>query len=155
TKSRLVVIDPFNAHISGVSRYSDNIRRVLNPLRRMSRQYDTAFIIVEHITKKSKTVLGAIGGSGSGLAAAARMVFLFGHNPDDSDHGVLCNVKASLRDTARPLDFEFDVVETDKVGSVPLLLAQGEIDFNPEKLVRGAGEKGKRGRKPEKRAKAA
>lgn len=155
TDTRLVVLDPFNAHLSGVSRYSDNIRKVLNPLRRLSRQYDCSFLVIEHLLKKSKSVLGAIGGSGSGLAAAARMVYLWGRNPEDTDHGMLCNVKASVCQQRKPFAFEFDTTDTKEVGEIPLLLPQGEVEFDVEKLVKGGpGENGKRGRKPEKRAAA-
>ena len=65
-KIDLLVIDPFAAHLGGgVSRHSDNIRAVLNPLTELLEATKCACIIIEHALKRVPIhgdPLNAIGG---------------------------------------------------------------------------------------------
>lgn len=155
----LLVMDPMAAHLSrGVSRHSDNIRQVLNPLAELIEETRTGVVIVEHVLKrvsKNGHPLGAIGGSGSGLPAAARMAYLFGTDPSDLDRRVLASVKSNIRDTPKAMAFEVDAMEMDDVGDVPyLILADDSLDFDPMRLVVTESGGGKIGRPPDKRAAA-
>lgn len=156
---RLVVLDPFAAHLgSGVSRHSDNVRQVTTPLKELGGKYGTTFLVMEHALKrvaKNGHPLAAIGGSGSGLPAAARMAYIFGTDPEDSERMVLANVKSNLRERPKAFAFEVDVEEMDVVGEMPSLVVQGETTFDPMRLLQTKATDAKPGPKPDKRAAAA
>lgn len=160
-KIKLVIMDPMAAHLSGTSRFSDRIRDVLNPLTKVIEETGTAVVIIEHALKRVKKdshPLDAIGGSGSGLAAAARMAYLFGVDPEDDERRVLAPAKANLRQRPNAVEFEVDVDEFPIVGDVPSLQYIGEKDegFQATALVStaAANESGGLGRRPDKRAAA-
>jgi hypothetical protein len=164
---RLVVMDPFAAHLSkGVSRFSDSIRDVTSPMSKLAEQTGCTFLIVEHALKKVQKnahPLAAIGGNSSGLPAASRVAFVFGRDPDDSDRRILATVKCNLREMPKALSFETDTDDIEikpingkpEVIEMPLLVVQGETEFDAKRLLGDSGEPGKVGRKPEKRAQAA
>lgn len=154
----LVVIDPFAAHLSnGVSRHSDNIRNVLNPLSELLEATGAAMVIVEHVLKRVPQTghpLQAIGGSGSGVVAASRMAFLLGIDPADEDRRVLAAVKHNICEKPRALAFDIDTETIEEVGDVPMLVFDSEVDFDAMRLVQ-TSQPGKVGRPPDKRAAAA
>jgi putative DNA primase/helicase len=155
----LIVMDPFAAHLSGVSRFSDQIRDVLNPLTEAIEETGTSIVIIEHALKRVKASghpLDAIGGSGSGLPAAARMAYLFGVDPNDDERRVIAPVKSNLREAPKALAFELDVEELPIVGETPSLVFQEEYDaFDASRLVVIDANDNKVGRRPDKRAAAA
>jgi putative DNA primase/helicase len=160
-KIDLIVMDPFAAHLGGkVSRHSDNIREVLNPLTSMIEETNTAVLIIEHALKRVPAnghILNAIGGSGSGLPAASRAAFVFGIDPDDEDKRVLAPAKFNIGPSPKALAFDVDTEDLDVVGDVPYLEVSGEMmAFDPMRLFadQKKGET-KVGRPPEKRAQAA
>lgn len=152
---RLIVMDPLAAHLTnGVSQYSDSIRKVTNPLSAMCERTGCSVIVVAHALKKvgkNAHPLSAIGGSSSGLPAAARMAFLFGVDPDDADRRILCSVKANVRTKPKPLAFETSTTEIGLVGEVPNLVVQGECEFDPLRLLSDSGEPTTVGRRPDKK----
>lgn len=156
----LVVIDPFAAHLGGgkISRHSDTIRSILNPLTDLMEETGVSILIVEHALKRvsqNAHPLTAVGGSGSGLPAAARMGYLFGVDPADNDKRILACVKSNLRELPKALAFEVDTVSLDVVGEVPALVQQGECVFDPIRLVATDRRSSSvRGRPPDKRAAA-
>lgn len=155
----LVVLDPIAAHLGrGVSRHSDNIRTVLNPLSEFIEESRTAVVMVEHVLKrfgKNAHPLAAIGGSGSGLPAAARMAFILGVDPDDDDRRILACVKSNIRDAPKAVAFQVDSTDLDEIGDVPyLLLEDEEVDYDPLRLL-VIETSGRTGRPPDKRAAAA
>lgn len=155
----LVCMDPFAAHLgSGVSRHSDNVRSILQPMSELAEATGVSFLITEHALKRVAAnghPLAAIGGSSSGLPAASRMAYVFGVDPADADRRILCNVKSNLRDAPKALAFDTDSDELDIVGEVPALVVDKEITFDAKRLLTQDGEPGKVGRKPDKRAAAA
>lgn len=154
---RLVIMDPFNAHLSGVSRFNDAIRKVTSPLAKLADQTGCAIVIVEHARKDigpKVHPLAGIGGGGSGLVAAARMGFVFGTDPEDRDRKILCTVKSNIRELPEPVAFDVDVdTEQDTIKEVPMLLYTGETAFDARRLL-ASQEAGTPGRKPDKRAEA-
>lgn len=154
---RLVVMDPFAAHLQGVSRYSDSIRRVLTPLTKLAEQTNCSILVIEHALKRvanNAHPLSAIGGNSSGVVAAARAAFVFGKDPNDDDRRVLACVKLNVREMPKAVAFEIDTDEFSVVGEIPSLLMQGECEFDPKRLLTTDAD-GKPGRKPDKRAAAA
>jgi len=152
---QLVVIDPFSAHLVGVSKHAENIRKVTNPLSGLAEDTKCSMLIIEHALKKvapDAHPLAAIGGSSSGLPAAARAGFIFGVDPDDSDRRILGVAKLNLRDKPKALSFDTDVKELGMLGDIPFMALQGETDFDVRRLLAGGGAPGKVGRRPDKRA---
>jgi hypothetical protein len=158
-KIDLLVIDPFAAHLGGgVSRHSDNIRAVLNPLTELLEATKCACIIIEHALKRVPVhgdPLNAIGGTGSGLPAAARMAFMFGIDPSDDDHRMLCCVKANIRAKPKAIQFVMDTEEMPRIGPVPHLVYDDEVEFDAMRLFDGRHRRGVVGRPADKRQQAA
>jgi len=155
----LVVIDPLASHLSGgISRHSDNIRQVTDPMEPILSHTKCAVLIVEHVLKGTKgrdaDPLSMIGGPGSGLVAAARAGFLLGVDPGDPDRRVLACVKLNIRERPQALAFEVDTWEHPQVGTTPLLTFDEELAaFDPISMF--TKRKGTIGRPPDKRAAAA
>jgi len=155
----LTILDPLSAHLNqGVVKTTDSIRKVTTPMQKLADRTGCAFVITDHVVKNVRAnshPLSAIGGASSGLPAAARMAFLFGKDPGDGDRMILAPVKHNLRSEPPALEFEQDTTEVPIAGDQPLLINQGECEFDPMKLVvRERGGKRGRGRPAEKRADA-
>jgi AAA domain len=138
----LVIIDPWIAHVQGKG---GNARALLNPLKGVIEEYGCAFLIIEHVLKKIPRdggVLAALPGGRSGLPAACRMAFVFGVNPSDIEHRVLCHIGGNLTDDLKPMTFTIDTDEVvvtdvktgvDKPREFPFLEFDGEMEeaFDP------------------------
>lgn len=154
----LVVMDPLASHLSnGISRHSDNIRTVTDPLAELIEKTKTSVLVIEHTKKTSQREtepLHMIGGTGSGLTAAARAAFLLGIDPQDDDRRVLACVKLNVREKPAALAFEMDTFDHKRVGIQPLLVFDEELaSFDPMLMYRKA--RGTIGRPPDKKAAAA
>lgn len=156
---KLIVMDPFASHLShGISRHSDNVRQVLGPLKDLCDATGVAILIVEHVNKrvpKNGHPLMAIGGTGSGLPAAARAAYVFGIHPEDDEQRVLCMAKFNIGPTPKPLAFTVDSDFTEHGVDAPFLEIEDELPgFNAMRLFEEPGKEGANGRPPEKRAAA-
>jgi hypothetical protein len=160
----LVIIDPVAAHLTGgISRHSDSIRMVLNPLQELAEMTDCAIVFIDHALKRVQATghpLDCIGGSGSGLPAACRSAFVFGSTPEDDDGRYLCTVKMNLREWSKTeaIRFEMDTVKLDvgdKQVVAPFLeLDDLDCDIDPMRLFEKRTVNGKVGRPPDKLAAA-
>ena len=158
----LVVLDPIAALLNvGISRFNDSIRLVSTPLAELAERTGAGVILIDHANKHVTAgahPLQAVGGGGSGLPAAARMVFLAGQDPRDEERIVLACVKATACETPPAIGFRLDSATFADAkgaeGSAALLLAEdGEFAFDARTLL--GGEPGhKSGRPPEEREKA-
>lgn len=160
--TQLVILDPVAAILGrGVSRFSDSIRKVTNPMQEVSEQTGVTWVAVDHTLKKAPkdaAPLAAISGGGSGIAAASRAAFLFGKDPADGDVRYLAAVKGNTRpDGEDALVYELDVAEVNlddgKVDGFPYLLAQGTTQIDPALLLEKP-DNDTPGRPPSKRAAA-
>lgn len=155
----LIVMDPFASHLSGgISRHSDNVRMVTDPLNELLERTGCACLIVEHALKRIPQgggPLNAIGGSGSGLPAASRAAYVFGTDPDDEERRILAPAKCNVAERPLAMAFEMDAEENAKVGDVPILLFDQELTvFDPMRLFAREQRTGKIGRPADKRADA-
>jgi putative DNA primase/helicase len=130
-QAALVVLDPVAAFL-GVSIFNDQeVRRALMPLTEIAEATGAAILLVSHTVKSISSrahPMDAIGGSGGGLRAAARMVHLFGPGEDD-DEVRLSLVKTNVsRNDIPSYVFELDVREFDDVDPVPYLIEVGESE---------------------------
>jgi hypothetical protein len=116
-KVDVVVIDPLASHLSGnVSRGSDSIRQVTDPLVAFCEQTGIAVIVVDHTIKRvsrGQDPLSAIAGGGSGMPAVARLGYLVGVDPDTDADRILCHVKHNICSPRAAMRFELDVAEVD------------------------------------------
>jgi putative DNA primase/helicase len=155
----LIVMDPVARHLSGgISRHSDNIGSVLKPMTDLIEVTGTSVLLVEHALKrvpKSGHPLDAIGGSSSGLPAAARAAFVFGRDPADDDRRIIAPAKFNLGEWPMAMAFELDTQELDKVGEIPYLLFDEEMEYDAMQLFATRQQPGKRGAPNDKRAAAA
>jgi len=128
-RAELVVLDPVAAHLS-VSIYNDqDVRRALSPLQVIAEETNAAILLVSHTIKRPAQgghPMDAIGGSGGGLRAAARIVYLFGRNPEDTDELLLVCLKSNIGPEPATFAFEVDVHEFDDVGEVAYMRELGE-----------------------------
>jgi hypothetical protein len=159
-KVDLVVMDPFASHLSGgISRHSDNVRQVLGPLTKLIESTGTAVLIIEHALKrisKGGDPLQAIGGSGSGLPAAARAAYVFGVDPDDEERRIMAKAKFNIGPSPKAMAFEVDTELLDVVGEVPFLSVDEELmAFDAMRLFDTKNQPNKVGRPPDKRSAAA
>jgi hypothetical protein len=141
----LIVVDPFNAHLSnGISRFGDNVRQVLTPMARLLETTQCALVIVEHALKGTK-------------ARSHRAAFVFGRDPDDMEKRVMAPAKFNLGLWPKAMSFDLDVEDIDEVGDVPFLMADEELDaFDPMAMLAAVPQQTSGvGRPPAKRAAAA
>lgn len=126
----LVVIDPIAAFL-GVSIYNDQeVRRALMPMTDVAEETEATIFLSSHTVKAISArahPMHAIGGSGGGLVAAARIAFLFGPG-EEKDEVRLSVVKSNITRLDIPsFVFELDVYdEFDDVDPVPYLVELGE-----------------------------
>jgi hypothetical protein len=155
----LIVMDPVARHLSGgISRFSDNIGTVLKPMTDLIEKTGTSVLLIEHALKrvpKSGSPLDSIGGSSSGLPAAARAAFVFGRDPDDEDRRIIAPAKFNLGEWPKAVAFELDTTELNKVGEIPYLMMDEELVFDAMRLFEHRNQPGKRGAPNDKRAAAA
>jgi len=158
----LLIIDPVADHLDGgVHRSTDSIRQVTHALADLAEQTGVAILLVEHALKsvsRNAHPLAAIAGGNSGLRAAARMAFIGGKDPDDSERVLLCAVKHNISAEPKPLAFTLDSARfADSNGNestTSVLTFREEADFDVmDLLVKPKNEKA--GRPPAKRARAA
>lgn len=154
----LVVADPVSAHFVGVSKRSDKIREVLNPLEELAEQTGCAFLFIEHALKRvaaNAHPLTAIEGNSSGLPAACAMAYLFGNNPTDEERKVLACVKHNICEGRKAVQFDLDTVELPGIDAPqPTLVWGDEIAIDPMSLLHKV-ETGRIGRPNDKSAAAA
>jgi hypothetical protein len=83
------------------------------------------------------------------------MAFMFGIDPADDDKRMLCCVKANIRAKPKAIQFIMDTEEMPRVGPVPRLLYDDEVEFDAMRLFDGRARKGVVGRPADKRHQAA
>ena len=140
TASRLVVVDPFAAYLSGADSYVDaEIRSLLAPLAQMAEETDAAVLLIRHLTKARLGPAMHRGGGSVGILAAARSALLLAEDPDDATRRVLASVKCNV--AKRPPSLVFRVEEhttEDGTITVPVLVYEGESDRSADSLVQAA-----------------
>jgi putative DNA primase/helicase len=127
-KVTLVVLDTASAHL-GASIYNDQaVKRALGPIMLMAEELDVAFVLLHHVTKgmKGDDPMYAIGGSGGGLTAVARSIFIFGTDERDDpaypNERRLALVKSNMHQVDQTPSFIFDI---ELANGVPMLEAVG------------------------------
>ena len=153
SEARLLVIDPFVAHLQGTvnSWHDQSVRRALAPIYQLAEEAGTAILLVVHLNKTGEgDVLKRLGGS-IGLPAAARSVLLLARDPDDPDgeqgsRRVLAHIKSNVGGYAPSLLYEIESVRLP--GQVPIETARlqplGETTLQGSDLLVPSGGGGRR-----------
>jgi RecA/RadA recombinase len=139
---QLVVLDPIAAHVTPSIYNDQEIRTALSPLAQLAEETGVAVVMVGHVIKsvsRGTHPLAMIGGSGGGLAGAARMIYMLGPNPHDEDERVMVCVKSNLREPPKSIAFELDSVEIAGVGEHGTLIFRGEVDVTARELITAEG----------------
>lgn len=131
---RLIVVDPLNAYLGARvdSWKTQDVRRALEPNRRLAQERSLAFVVVQHLNRRGDTA-----------DALARSVLVWGPNPADpeGDHGgmkVLTRAKMNLARGSASAAFQ---IEEATVGSgirAPRLTHKGHSDARAEDVVADA-----------------
>jgi AAA domain len=126
SEARLVVIDPFLAHLQeAVNTFQDqSVRTALAPLYHLAEATGTAMLLVLHLNKAGEgDPLKRLGGS-IGMPAAARSVLLLARDPDDPDgeqgsQRVLAHIKSNLGTPAPSLLYAIEPVTLPGQDAIP------------------------------------
>ncbi len=155
---RLLVLDPVSAHYP---KGSKDDRETIGLLIRACERTGLAVVAVDHTRKsvsKSSTALESVLGSGHGLQAAARFVYVFGVNPKDPDERVLASAKSNVAERAS-MSFIFDLVDVELSGRPSerprFVLTDESCGVSANDVVRYKGDGGDGGGSPVKKAIAA
>lgn len=108
TGAQLVIFDAAQQHLEVPVGNGQRIRQATTPLKQMLERTGAAAILIDHVKKNvggNGHPLEALVGAGSGLAAAARLVYLFGTNPKNPDERALVTAKSNIG-RHRSLTFE-------------------------------------------------
>ncbi|HEV3116195.1 MAG TPA: AAA family ATPase [Gemmataceae bacterium] len=107
TGSRLLILDPFLAYLSGgVDGCNEqDVRRCLHRLAELAEATGCAVVLLRHLNKLSGGKAIYRGAGSIGIIAAARSGLLVARDPDSEDHRVLACTKSNL--TAMPVSLRF------------------------------------------------
>ncbi len=131
----LVIMDPASAHTRYSIYNATAIRDAFGSLEAIAEDTGCAFVFVHHIVKKvdlNADPLNAVGGSGGGLGALARAVYLFGDSPDDPDERCLVQLKCNIAGKRPGLKFEMDVAELGDGVDAGYLELRGQHTYSPQ-----------------------
>jgi hypothetical protein len=103
----LVIIDPLVAFLADwVNAHKDQqIRRALAPLARVAEQTGITVLAIRHLNKTSDAPALYRGGGSIGILAAARLVLLAAHDPDNEGQRLLASLKSNLAPKAETLAY--------------------------------------------------
>jgi hypothetical protein len=141
--AKLIIVDPLAAYFSGKvdSWKSQDVRRALEPIRRLAQERGLAVLLVQHLNRRADTTdaLARIADS-QGIPAVARSVLIWGPNPSDpeGDQGwlkVLTRAKANLARAHAAATFRVAEVRIEGGIGVATLLHVGEADVRAEDVV--------------------
>jgi hypothetical protein len=149
TKARLVVVDPFAAHLpESINSWSDqSVRLAMAPLQRTAERHGCAVVIVAHLNKGGgQNPLHRTGGS-IGIPGAVRSALLLARDPDDpaGERGrqrILAHIKCNVGPIS--LSRACEVKESTSSGktAAPTLEVKGPSLLSGWELLETGQEKG-------------
>jgi putative DNA primase/helicase len=106
--ARLLVIDPVSAYMGQVDTHRDaEIRRVLAPLADLASRRRLSVVGVMHLKKGETSALLRVSGS-IGFVAAARVVWGFGEDPEETETRIMVAVKNNLAPLGNGLAYRIE-----------------------------------------------
>jgi putative DNA primase/helicase len=108
----LCILDPARLHWRVSFRNGHDLRaQVLDPLQSLAKQTGTSFLLVVHGLKTLKakaSPLDVVPGPYEGLAAGIPVIYLFGHDPCDSEQRCLVPLKFKVGEAPAAMTFAID-----------------------------------------------
>jgi RecA-family ATPase len=103
----LVIIDPLVAFLADwVNSHKDQqIRRALAPLAQMAEATGVTVLAIRHLNKSSDAPALYRGGGSIGILAAARLVLIAAHDPDNEGRRLLASLKSNVAPKAETLAY--------------------------------------------------
>lgn len=106
--TQMLVVDPLSAYMGKVDTHRDaEIRRVIAPLSEFAARRRVAVVGVMHLKKSETSALLRVSGS-IGFVAAARIVWGFGEDPDESETRIMVAVKNNLASLGNGLAYRIE-----------------------------------------------
>jgi putative DNA primase/helicase len=139
----LITIDPVSAFFpTSVNTWrNQDVRRALEPIRRLAQERNIAVVVVQHLNRRADTseALSRIADS-QGIPALARSVLIWGPSPDDPDGDrgdtkVLTRAKGNLARASSALVFRVESVLIGDGIEAPRLVLIGESDVRAEDIT--------------------
>lgn len=115
TGARLTIFDAAQQHFTVPVTDGQSIRRATTPLGKMLARTGSSAVFIDHVKKNvsgANHPLEALIGAGSGLAAAARLVYLFGTNPNNPEERILATAKSNI---GRPRSVVFELMDQELI----------------------------------------
>ena len=137
TRAKLVVLDSALQHLGPSAGAGQAVRKAITPLKAVLEETGCACIFVDHLIKRPKAgahPLEALTGSGSGLPAASRAVYIFGINPHNPDERLLAPVKVNFARTDTSCVFDMRTLEV-KIASKEVRERTGRMLVEVGQLV--------------------
>jgi hypothetical protein len=130
--ARLVIVDPLMAFVRAGGGSGPQIRRALEPLARLADQTGAAIILVRHLSKGGRGQQAIYRGIGSiAIIGTARMAYLVGPHPKDSELRVLACSKNNLATFPPSLSFRV----TANAAGDPVVTWADAVDVPADDLV--------------------
>ena len=106
--AQMLVVDPLSAYMGRTDTHRDaEIRRVLTPLSEFAARRRVGVVGVMHLKKSETSALLRVSGS-IGFVAAARVVWGFGEDPDESETRIMVAVKNNLAPLGNGLAYRIE-----------------------------------------------
>lgn len=108
-KPDLVIIDPLMAYMGGADTHKDSdVRTAMAPLLPIIERHNAALLVIMHLNKgDGKKAIYRVGGS-IGFVGQARLVFMFGYDPNNQERRVMATVKSQFCAPAPSWGFRID-----------------------------------------------
>lgn len=129
---RLIIIDPIQSFLPpGVDmNKAEQVRPILHRLSLLADEFETAVILIRHLTKSDKSRSMYRGLGSVDFSAAARSIMLVGNNPGNRDIRGIAHQKSSLAPRGVTLSYRLQ-----NVSGVGKLVWEGISDATPADLV--------------------
>lgn len=136
----LVVVDPLMAYLGRLidSHRDQDVRRALAPLSQMADRTGAAVVLVRHLTKGGGSNALYRGGGSIGITGAARLVFMFGRDPQDESRVVMARTKGNI--AAEPPALAYRLVESLEHGCAHVEWHDGPVAYSATELVAASQE---------------
>jgi putative DNA primase/helicase len=128
-KPSLVVVDPIQAFLGKEVDFhrANEVRPVLDDLRRLAESYNCAVLIIRHLSKATQAKALYRGIGSVDLTAAARSVLLMGADPRNDGNFALFHIKSSTAKRGASLSY--------RVSHEGIFAWTGESDLSVEELL--------------------
>jgi putative DNA primase/helicase len=133
TDAKVLIVDPIMNHTDRSIFHPTLLRKDLRAMEELIAEYQVAAIFLHHLVKSvsaSKHPLAALSGSGSGLPAVARSVYLFSKSPEDEDVLVLANAeKHNLAEQPPSHTFQIETRRIQLLGPDDKTITEKDIPY--------------------------